>query len=234
METATDMQALYDAGTHFGYSRTRRHPSAAPFLYTTRDRCDIFDLTQTEKRLEAAVTFASSLGQRGAAILFVSGKPESQSLVREAAERAGLPHSAGRWIGGTLTNFKNIRKRIARLEKLSAERDAGALDKYTKRERLLIDREIEELTARFGGLMSMTDLPAALFVVDARHEDTAVQEAFQLNIPIIGLCSSDCDFSQIRYPIPGNDTSVRSVKLITDAIAGAYLKGKRVPTPAKA
>lgn len=222
----TDIDTLFQAGTHFGYSRTRRHPSASPYLFSTKDQTDIFDLTETARRLEAARSFVSSLAQQGAQILFVSGKNESQQIVKAAAERAGMPHSTNRWIGGTLTNFKNIRKRIDRLEKLIAERESGALDKYTKKERLLLDREIEELLTRFGGLVSMRELPAALFVVDARHENTAVREADQMNIPVIALSSSDCDFSLIRYPIPGNDTSVRSVRLVVDAIAEAYQEGK--------
>ena len=228
MAETLDIETLFGAGTHFGYSRTRRHPSASPFLFSTRDHTDIFDLVETTKRLDAARAFASALSQKGVQVLFVSGKNESKQLVKAAAERAFAPYSANRWIGGTLTNFKNIRKRIDRLEKLMAERESGALDKYTKKERLLLDREIEELLVRFGGLVTMRDLPAALFVVDTKHEDTCVREANQLGIPVIGLASSDCDFSFVQYPIPGNDTSIRSVKLIVDAIAQAIVEGKKV------
>ena len=115
------------------------------------------------------------------------------------------------------------------MEKLMGERESGELEKYTKRERLMIDREIEELLGRFGGLATMHDMPAALFIVDTRHEDTCVREANQLGIPVIALCSSDCDFGLVQYPIPGNDTSVRSVRIVVDAIAEAYLEGKRTP-----
>ncbi len=229
----SDIQTLFEAGTHFGYSRARRHPTAAPFIFGTKDRSDIFDLEETQKRLDAAVAFVSSLSGSGKQVLFVGGKNEAISIVKDAAERIGVPYVAGRWIGGTLTNFKNIRKRIDRLEKLMSERDAGALEKYTKKERLLIDREIEELLSRFGGLVKLTDLPAALFIVDTRREETAVREANQLGIPVIGLASSDCDFSLVQYPIPGNDTSVRSIRLVADAIAGAYEGGKRASTEKK-
>lgn len=225
MQTGVD--TLFQAGTHFGYSRTRRHPSASPFIFGTKDQTDIFDLQETAQHLEKASAFVASLAQKGAQILFISGKNESQQIVKAAAERAGMPYSTNRWIGGTLTNFKNIRKRIDRLEKLTSERESGALEKYTKRERLLLDREIQELLVRFGGLVTMRELPAALFVVDARHEDTAVREAIQMHIPVIALASSDCDFSLIQYPIPGNDTSVRSVRIVADKIAEAYLEGKR-------
>lgn len=226
----TDIQTLFEAGAHFGYARARRHPTASPFIFTTKDRTDIFDLEETGKRLETAKAFVASLAGAGKQILFIGGKHEALSVVKELAERIGVPYTAGRWIGGTLTNFKNIRKRIDRLTKLMQERETGELEKYTKRERLLIDREIEELLGRFGGLVSMTDLPAAMFVVDSRHEDTAVKEANQLGIPVVGLASTDCDFSLVQYPIPANDTSIRSIRLFAEAIAEAYQEGKKAPS----
>jgi small subunit ribosomal protein S2 len=229
----TDIQTLFDAGAHFGYSRARRHPTAAPFLFGTKDRNDIFDLETTKTRMAAASEFLASLAGAGKQVVFVSGKHEAAPIVQEVALSIGSPYVAGRWIGGTLTNFKNIRKRIDRLQKLIEERETGALEKYTKHERLLIDREIEELLGRFGGLVTVTDLPGALFVVDTRHEDTAVREANQLGIPVVGLASSDCDFARITYPIPANDTSVRSIRLVTEALASAYAQGKRAPLPAK-
>lgn len=223
------MKTLYDAGAHVGYARTRRHPTSAPFLYSTKDRTDIFNLEETEKRLSTAAEFAASLAQAGKTLLFVGGKHEAASSVRSGAESAGLPFVAGRWIGGTLTNFRNIRKRIDRMEKLMKDRESGELEKYTKKERLMIDREIEELQGRFGGITNLRDLPAALFVVDSRHEKTAVEEANQMRIPVISLASSDCDFSKVQFPIPANDTSVKSIALIVDAVAGAYSAGKRAP-----
>jgi small subunit ribosomal protein S2 len=231
---AADIQTLFEAGAHFGYVRARRHPSASPYLFGTKDRTDIFDLEETTKRLESAREFAASVSQRGGQLLFVGGKHEAISAVKEAAERVGAPYVAGRWIGGTLTNFKNIRKRVDRLQRLMEERETGALEKYTKRERLLIDREIEELQNRFGGLVSMTELPGALFVIDSRHEDTAVKEAKQMKIPVVGLSSSDCDFTLVRYPVPANDTSIKSIRLVIEEIAGAYQEGKKsaLPKPA--
>jgi len=225
-----DVQELYDAGAHFACLRAHRHPTAAPFLFSTRDRNDIFNLEETRKRLDAARVFAASVAGTGKAVLFVGGKPEAQAAIESGAARAGQPYVAGRWIGGSLTNFKIIRKRIDRLLQLEKERQSGELDKYTKRERLMIDREIVELRARFGGLVSLTELPAALFVVDSRHEETAVAEANQLKIPVIALSSSDCDFSKARFPIPGNDTSIRSIRLVVDEIVAACLEGKKVPS----
>ena len=232
MAAETTIETLFDAGAHFGYGRARRHPTATAFLFGTKDRTDLFNLEETVTRIDAGAAFAASLGSTGKQLLFVGGKHEAISIVKSSAESIGMPYVAGRWIGGTLTNFKNIRKRIDLLEKLMSERQSGELEKYTKKERLLIDRQIDELLARFGGLVKMADLPAALFVIDSRHEDTAVKEANQLGIPIIGLASSDCDFSLIKYPIPANDTSVKSVGLVADIIARAYETGKRT-APAK-
>ena len=232
MATTNDINTLFDAGAHFALPRARRHPSASPYLFGTKDRADIFDLEETGRRLEAARAFAASMA--GKQVLFVGGKNEVVEIVKASALRSGAPYVAGRWVGGTLTNFKNIRKRIDRLQKLMEERERGELDKYTKRERLLIDREIDRLLLRFGGLVSLAELPGALFIVDTRHEHTAVAEANQLGIPVIGLASSDCDFSLIQYPIPANDTSVKSVRLVCDAIAESVLEGKRLPAQAGA
>lgn len=223
----TDIDTLSRAGAHFGYTRARRHPSASPFIFGTKDQTDIFDLEETLRRLNAACEFVAGISRSGGQILFVSGKRESLDVVREAANRIDAPYVAGRWIGGTLTNFKNIRKRIDRLQKLTTERESGVLEKYTKRERLLIDREIEELQARFGGIVTLEREPAALIVVDTRAEDTAVREANQLGIPVVGLASSDCDFARVQYPVPANDTSVKSVALVVEEIAEAYMEGKR-------
>ncbi len=221
------MQTLFEAGVHFGYDRARRHPTAASHIFGTKERTDIFDLEETVKRIDAACEFVAPLSRAGKQVLFVGGKHEAAGIVKAAAERAHMPYVAGRWIGGTLTNFKNIRKRLDLLEKRTGERDSGELDKYTKKERLMISREIEELIGRFGGLIDMKDLPAALFVIDTRHEDTAVREANQLGIPVIGLSSSDCDFSLVQYPIPGNDTSIRSISLVSDAMVEAIQSAKR-------
>lgn len=229
MAPTIDIKNLFEAGSHFGYSRARRHPTAAPFIFGTKDRTDIFDLEETERRVKAASDFLASLALSGKQVLFVGGKHEAVATVQSLGEKIGVPFVAGRWIGGTLTNFKNIRKRIDRLQKLVSERESGELEKYTKKERLLIDREIEELQARFGGLANMVELPGAIFVIDSRHEDTAVKEANQLGIPVIGLASTDCDFSLVQYPIPANDTSVRSIRLIAEAVADAYQGGKRAP-----
>lgn len=228
--TTADIQALLSVGAQYGSKRSRRHPSADPFIFGTKDRNDIFNLEETARRLDAACAFLASLSSTGRTIVLVGGKDEAVHIVRDAAEKLGVPFVAGRWIGGTLTNFKNIRKRIDRLQKLTEERETGALEKYTKKERLLIDREIEELQGRFGGLITLTDLPSALVIVDTRHEETAVNEANQLGIPVVGIANSDCDFSRITYPIPANEGVVKSIRFFLHALSDAYEEGKR---PAK-
>lgn len=221
-----DTQTLIDAGAHFGYSRTRRHPSAAKYIFGTKDRTDLLDLDKTSDLLTKALEFATATATKGRQVLFVGGKSEAAAIVKAAGMEAGMPYVAGRWVGGTLTNFKNIRGRIDLLEKLMDQREKGELAKYTKRERLMIDREIEELLGRFGGLVSMRDLPGALFVVDTRHENTAVLEANQLGIPVIGLSSTDGDFALNQYPIPANDSAQKSVKFVVEAVTTAVRDGK--------
>ena len=228
-KTDNDIKELFETGAHYGYTRSRRHPSAKQFLFGNKDRNDIFDLEKTHAYLAAACQVVADIAGKGAQVVFVGGKHEAAAIVKRAAEHADVPFVAGRWIGGTLTNFSEIRKRIDRLEKLRGERDRGERDKYTKRERLMMDREIEELEARFGGLVSMQKLPAAVFVVDTRHEDTAVCEANQLNIPVIGLSNSDCDFSLVQFPIPANDSAIKSITHVVNAIASAYQQNFKQP-----
>jgi small subunit ribosomal protein S2 len=223
----SDVQALIDAGAHFGYSRTRRHPSAAKFIFATKDRTDLLDLGKTSDLLTAALSAASAVAAAGRQVLFVGGKAEVAAVIKSAAESVHMPYVAGRWVGGTLTNFKNIRGRLDLLERRMEEREKGELSKYTKRERLMIDREIEELLGRFGGLVSMCDIPGALFVVDTRHEDTAVREANQLGIPVIALASTDCNFNMIQHPIPANDAALKSVKHVVEAVVEAISAAKK-------
>ncbi|MFZ2593566.1 MAG: 30S ribosomal protein S2 [Minisyncoccia bacterium] len=216
-----EIQALFDAGLHYGYSRTRRHPSAQKFIYSQKNRNDIFELERTAEHLKAALEFVTHVYKNGGKVLFIGGKNEAREIVRSAAESCAMPYVSGRWIGGTLTNFKEIKKRVDRLEKHLADKESGALVKYTKRERLMIDREIDKLTEKFGGIMSMKERPQAVFIVDTKFEEDAVLEANDLGIPVIALANSDCDFSKIQYPIPGNDATNKSIAHVTQSIARA-------------
>jgi len=220
------VNALFKVGAHYGCIRRRRHPSALPFVFGTKNKVEIFDLEKTYLALEKAKAFARELAEKGKMILFVSSKPEGKAAIKKAAESIQMPYVDGRWKGGTLTNFEEIRKRTKRLEDLIAKHESGELAKYTKKERLLIDREIADLKKNFSGLVSMTRLPDALFIVDIGHESTACAEANQLNIPIITVSSSDCNFTKVAYPIPANDASQKSVAYFVDEIARSYASGR--------
>jgi len=224
--TKTDpkMDELFKAGAHFGFSKSRRHPTTAPSIFGSKNRIDIFDLEKTQESLDRALEFVASLVEKKATILFVGGKNEAQKIVKEAAEKVETPYVASRWIGGTLTNFKEVRKRVEMMLDLSAQKVKGELSKYTKKERLLIDRKIEKLERMFGGIKDMTALPKALFIVDPRFEETALREAMTLGIPVIALCGSDNDISNIDYPITANDSNIASIRFFVSKIAEAYEK----------
>lgn len=217
---------LFKVGAHFGFVKSRRHPSAKPFIYGSKNNIEVFDLEKTQEELKAALSFVEKKAEEGANILFVGGKSEA----REAVERAGvaldMPYVAGRWIGGTLTNFPEIKKRLARLEELTEQKEKGELGKYTKKERLLIDREIAKLTLFFGGISSMKATPKILFIIDPKKESIAVAEARKMKIPVVALAGTDSNLHEVEYPIPGNDSSRQSIGYITNLIAEAYKRGK--------
>lgn len=222
------IDSLFKVGAHFGFSRSRRHATMKPLVYGVKGKTDILDLTKTAPLLEGALAFARASGATGKKVLFVGGKAEVQEFVRKAAEEVGMPYVAGRWLGGTLTNFVEIKKRIKRMVELMADREAGTLaKKYTKKERLLIDREIARLETNFTGLVSLEKLPDALVVVDTRKEEIAVSEARALGIPVIGIMNSDCDLSQVSHPVVGNDAARESVQFFLNRIVEAYREGQK-------
>lgn len=227
IKTGNLIDRMFNVGAHFGYSKARRHPSAKPFIYGSKNRVEIIDLGKTTDLLDEAKKFVKELASNGGTLLFVGGKNEAQNIVRSAAESINMPFVAGRWIGGTLTNFVEIKKRIARLESLRDQRDKGTLaEKYTKKEQLLISREIVKLESFYGGLLEIKDkLPDAMFVIDTKHEETAVREAKVKNIPIVGLLNSDCDMDLVKYPIIANDATGASISLFVDEIVESYKEG---------
>ena len=231
METETQVdrnaiETMFKAGVQYGYVKRRRHPSVIPFIFGAKNKVEIFDLEKTFIALEKAKAFVKELAQKNKIILFVSGKPEGKEAIKKAAISIQMPFVAGRWKGGTLTNFEEIRKRVKKLEDLTAKRDAGELSKYTKKERLMIDREIVSREEGFSGLLSMTRVPDALFIVDAGQESIAFAEAKQLGIPVISLSSSDCDYSKVTFPIPGNDANSQSISYFANALAEAYKQAR--------
>ncbi len=219
------IKALFSAGAHFGLVRSRRHPSAAPYIFGVKNRVEIFDLEKTSPLMEKALEFVFQLAKENKQILLVGGKSEAKEAIEMAADSLNLPRVSGRWIGGALTNFSEIKRRIARMETLMSEREKGELIKYTKKERLLIDREIDKLTKMFGGIALMKDMPKALFVIDPRKESIAVEEAKKMGIPVIALASSDCDLDVIDYPIVGNDASKSSISFFLEQFVAAHKKG---------
>ncbi len=216
---------LFQVGAHFGFVKSRRHPSAKPFIFGSKNGVEIFDLEKTSVELEKALDFVESKGKEGGAILFVGGKSEAREAVRGAGLDLSMPFVAGRWIGGTLTNFTEIKKRIMRLEELTTQRERGELTKYTKKERLLIDRDIDKLTLYFSGLSTMRSLPKLIVVVDPKKEHIAVKEAKSAKIPVVAIAGSDNNLYDVEYAIPANDSSRQSIALLISKIKEAYRKG---------
>ena len=221
-ETNPIIDKLFAAGAHFGYAPSRRHPSTSGYLFGVKGGVELFDLEQTAGLLDEARAFVKQLAAERKTMLFIGGKAEAREAVMRAALRIAQPYCAGRWIGGSLTNWSEIKKRLGRLEELSTMREKGELAKFTKLERLLIDREIADLDLMFGGLRGLNKLPDALFVADPRKEAIAVAEANQLNIPVIALMNSDCDRQKIQYPIPANDASRETLTIVLDEITKTY------------
>ncbi|MEK7568758.1 MAG: 30S ribosomal protein S2 [Patescibacteria group bacterium] len=217
---------MFAAGAHFGYSRSRRHPSAKPFIFGVKNKVEILDLEKTSVELEKAKDFVKSLAQGGKQILFVGTKNEAKRAVEAGAGAIDMPFVVERWVGGVLTNFPEIKKRIALLEDLRNKKEKGELAMYTKKERLLIDKDVERLERNFAGIVSMRTMPVAMFVIDPKKEAIAVKEAQYLKIPVIALASSDCNLKDVDYAIPGNDSSVASITFFVTQIVQAFKDGR--------
>lgn len=220
------IETMFKTGAHYGLVTAARHPTAKPFIFGKKNNFELIDLEKTAAELERAQEFVKGLASRGKMILFVGSKAEARASVERVAKELGMPYVAGRFMGGTLTNFSEIKKRIHKFEDLSAKKASGDLSKYTKREQGMIAKEIDELNEDFGGLVPLTRLPDAVFIVDAKHELIALKEANTLGIPVISLSSTDADFDAIQYPIPANDSSRQSIDFFLNALAEAYTAGK--------
>lgn len=222
MDSNTIIDKLFEVGAHFGYAPSRRHPSTSGYIFGAKGGTEIFDLEKTALLLGEALEVVRTLAAARKTILFVGGKAEAREATVRTAQRLGMPYVASRWIGGSLTNFSEIKKRLARLTEIGDMHESGESAKFTKHERLLMDREATDLERMFGGLKGMQKMPDALFIIDPRQESGAVAEARQLNIPIIALMNSDCDRTLVTYPIPGNDASVRVVTYVLDEASKTY------------
>jgi small subunit ribosomal protein S2 len=218
------LSPLMEAGVHFGYSRTRRHPTVTPFLYGTKGGVDIIDLEKTAPLMEKASAFLSELGQAGKTVLFVGVKPEARSIVMEVAQSLKMPYVTERWIGGILTNFPEIKRRIARLEELKEERLSGGFDKYTKKEQILLNREMDRLNKYFSGLTGLTKMPDAVVIVDTKKEHIAIKEARKVGVPVISIGNTDCSIRAISFPIIANDSSASSISAVLGILKDAFSK----------
>lgn len=219
------MKQLLETGVHFGHHTRRWNPKMARYIYTERNGVHIIDLQQTVRSIEKAYTFVQQVVAQGHQILFVGTKQQAQEIIAQEALRCGMPYVNERWLGGTLTNWRTIKLRIDHLKTLEARRDAGEFALLTKKEALMLNREIEKLNARLGGLRYMTRLPGVMFTIDVRTEETAIREADRMGIPIIAVVDTNCDPTLIDQVIPGNDDAIRAIRLITAKMADAALEG---------
>ena len=221
------MKQLLEAGVHFGHQTRRWNPKMAEYIFTERNGIYIIDLQKTVKKLDEAYNFVREVAANGDTVLFVGTKKQAQESVKEEAERAGVHFVNARWLGGMLTNFVTIKKRIDRLERLHQMEEDGTFDLLPKKEVVKLQLQIEKLEKFLGGVKTMNKLPGALFVVDPRKEKIAVAEAKKLGIPVVAIVDTNCDPDDIDYVIPGNDDAIRAVKLISQAMANAYLEGRQ-------
>lgn len=222
----TIVEKMFKAGAHYGYSKTRRHPSVSKYIYATKNKVDIINLEKTDTLLESALLFVKNLGAQNKTILFVGTKPEAKTATKDMAESLNMPYVTERWIGGTLSNFTEIKKRITELENYRKDSTTGGLDKYTKKERVVMAKKMEKLTRYYSGLIGLKKAPDALFVVDARSEHIAATEARKSGIPVIALVNSDSNIKSLDYPIVANDAGIPSIKFFVTAIGNAYKEGQ--------
>ena len=226
------MKQLLEAGVHFGHQTRRWNPKMAPYIFTERNGIYIIDLQKTVKKLDDAYNFVKSVAENGDTVLFVGTKKQAGDSVKEEAVRAGVHYVNARWLGGMMTNFKTIQRRIRRLEQLHQMEEDGTFNLLPKKEVVKLQLEIEKLEKYLGGIKTMTKLPGALFVVDPIKEKIAVAEAKKLGIPIVAIVDTNCDPDDVDYVIPGNDDAIRAVKLIAGAMADAVIEGRQGETEA--
>ncbi len=221
------MKQLLEAGVHFGHQTRRWNPKMKRFIFTERNGIYIIDLQKTVKEVEKAYYFLRDVVMDNKTVLFVGTKKQAQDSIESEAKRCGMYYVSNRWLGGMLTNFKTIRTRVARLNRIEEMETSGEIQLLPKKEVIKLMLEKEKLEKNIGGIRNMKDLPGAIFVVDPRKEHIAVAEAHTLGIPVIGIVDTNCDPDEIDYPIPGNDDAIRAVKLIAAKMADAVLEGKQ-------
>ncbi len=224
---AVSMKQLLEAGVHFGHQTRRWNPKMKEYIFTERNGIYIIDLQKTVKKVEEAYSFIREVAANGQDVLFVGTKKQAQDAIKEEAERVGMFFVNNRWLGGMLTNFKTIRKRIDRLSQLHKMEEAGTFDLLPKKEVSKLKGEMDKLEKFLGGIKNLKRIPGAMFVVDPRKERIAIAEAKRLNIPVVAIVDTNCDPDEVDYVIPGNDDAIRAVKLIAGAMADAILEGRQ-------
>ena len=222
------MKTMLECGVHFGHRTRKLHPKMRPYVFTERNGIHILNLQITQKALRQAYDLVRKTVADGGDVLFVGTKRQAQETIAEEAKRCGMPYVNYRWLGGTLTNWRTIGQRVRYLEELERRRDAGDFSRLPKKEALRLNRQIERLNQRVGGLRTMKGLPSLVFVVDVCREDTAIKEANRLGIPVVAVVDSNCDPSDVDYVIPSNDDAIRAIKLIVGKMADAVLEGKAI------
>ena len=228
MAAGVTMRQMLEAGVHFGHQTRRWNPHMRPFIFTERNGIHILDLAQTVRRLDAALQKVRDVTSAGQTVLFIGTKKQARSIVEQAATRAGMPYVNNRWLGGTLTNWITVSKRIQYMLALEERIQSGELLALPKRERLSLEKQHARLQRAFGGMREMTRLPGAIFIIDPTVEDIAVMEGGRIGIPIIAMCDTNADPDHIDFPIPSNDDAIRAIFLITERIADAALEGRAV------
>ena len=227
MANVISMKQLLEAGVHFGHQTRRWNPKMAPYIFTERNGIYIIDLQKTVKKVEEAYYFIRDIAAEGKSVLFVGTKKQAQDSIREEAERVGMYYVNNRWLGGMLTNFKTIEKRIARLAQINKMEEDGTFDVLPKKEVIILKNQRDKLEKNLGGIKEMKELPGAMFVVDPRKEKIAIAEAKKLGIPVVAIVDTNCDPDEVDYVIPGNDDAIRAVKLITSRMADAVIEANQ-------
>lgn len=224
--TTVSLKDLLEAGVHFGHQAKRWNPKMKSFIYTERDGVHVIDLAQTASRLDVAYDYVKNTVAGGGEVIFVGTKRQAQEIVKREAERVGAMYISERWVGGLLTNFEAVHKNIKRLNDLREKRDRKELGHFTKKEQLMIDREIIKMETLIGGIDRLDKIPAALFVIDAKKEDNSIKEAKKTGVKVVALADTNCDPTVIDYPIPANDDAIKAIDLLTTTIANAYQEGQ--------
>jgi len=222
-----EIEEMMEAGVHLGHAKTKNHPAMQPYIFGVRNTISIIDLTKTREKLAAALEFIKKTVARGGMVLLVGTRPAAKKIIREVAERTGMPYFNKRWIGGALTNFKMISKRVEYMEQLEKERAEGEFEKYTKKERAKKEKELMRLKENFDGIILMKQLPDVVFIVDINEDATAVREARRMKIPTVALCDTNSNADLIDYPIPSNDDALPAVRYMMGKIAQAIEEGQK-------